>query len=211
MFKTTENSAGMSANDVRYATWVTLFAWVFAVYDFILFGTLLPEIGSHEGWSTAFQAELATWIAVGTAVIALLVGPAVDRMGRRNGIILTVSGAAVCSALTAIGGGFGSLVLVLIRSLGGFGYAEQTVNATYLSELYASAPASVARRRGFLYSLVQGGWPIGALLAAALTAILLPFIGWQGCFIFAALPSLIIVAFARKLKETCLLYTSRCV
>ncbi|WP_315925961.1 MFS transporter [Mesorhizobium sp. SP-1A] len=202
MIETTESTAGMSAKDVRYATWVTLFAWIFAVYDFILFGTLLPEIGRHEGWSTAFQAELATWIAVGTAVIALLVGPAVDRMGRRNGIILTVSGAAVCSALTAVGGGLGSLVLVLIRSLGGFGYAEQTVNATYLSELYASAPASVARRRGFLYSLVQGGWPIGALLAAALTAILLPHIGWQGCFIFAALPSLVIVVFARKLKES---------
>ncbi|WP_434722869.1 MFS transporter [Mesorhizobium sp. RIZ17] len=202
MFETTGNSAGMSAKDVRYATWVTLFAWVFAVYDFILFGTLLPEIGRQEGWSTAFQAGLATWIAVGTAVIALLVGPTVDRMGRRNGIILTVSGAAICSALTAIGGGFGSLILVLIRSLGGFGYAEQTVNATYLSELYAAAPPSVARRRGFLYSLVQGGWPIGALLAAALTAILLPLIGWQGCFIFAALPSLIIVVFARKLKET---------
>ena len=193
----------LDAKDVRYATWIALFAWIFAVYDFILFGTLLPEIGKHEGWSPALQAELATWVAVGTAVIALLVGPFVDRLGRRKGIILTVSGAAICSALTAIGGGLGSVALVLIRSLGGFGYVEQTVNATYLSELYASSPdPKLARRRGFIYSLVQGGWPIGALLAAALTAILLPFISWQGCFIFAAIPSLIIAFLARGLKES---------
>jgi MFS family permease len=193
----------LEAKDVRYATWIALFAWIFAVYDFILFGTLLPVIGEHEGWSAALQAELATWVAVGTAVVALSVGPLVDRLGRRKGIMLTVSGAALCSALTAVGGGFGIVVLVLIRSLGGFGYVEQTVNATYLSELFAASPdSSLARRRGFIFSLVQGGWPIGALLAAALTAILLPLIGWQGCFIFAAIPSLTIAFLARGLKES---------
>src|SRR5258708_30498465 len=58
------------------------------------------------------------------------------------------------------------------------------------------------RRKVFSYSLVQGGWPIGALVAAGLTAVLLPLIGWQGCFVFAAIPSFIIAVFARKLKET---------
>jgi MFS family permease len=50
--------------------------------------------------------------------------------------------------------------------------------------------------------LVQGGWPVGALVAAGLTAVLLPVIGWQGCFIFAAIPSLIVAVLARKLRET---------
>jgi MFS family permease len=49
---------------------------------------------------------------------------------------------------------------------------------------------------------VQGGWPVGALLAAALTAILLPLIGWRGCFIFAAVPSLVIAFLARRLRES---------
>ncbi|WP_110649016.1 MFS transporter [Salinicola peritrichatus] len=192
-----------SAGSVRYATWIAFFAWVFAVYDFILFGTLLPEIGRHFGWSEAAQAELATWIAVGTAVVAIGMGPFVDRLGRRAGIIFTVGGAAVCSALTAVGGAWGRLPLILIRSVAGLGYAEQTVNATYLSELYAASDdPKLKQRRGFVYSLVQSGWPVGALIAAALTAILLPLIGWQGCFVFAALPSLVIAFLARKLKET---------
>ncbi|WP_106477930.1 MFS transporter [Phytohalomonas tamaricis] len=192
-----------SAASVRYATWIAFFAWVFAVYDFILFGTLLPEIGRHFGWNEATQAGLATWIALGTAVVAIGMGPFVDRLGRRAGIIFTVGGAAVCSALTAVGGAWGKGPLVLIRSVAGLGYAEQTVNATYLSELYAASDdPKLQKRRGFVYSLVQSGWPVGALIAAALTAILMPLIGWQGCFVFAAIPSLVIAFMARKLKET---------
>jgi hypothetical protein len=46
-----------------------------------LFGTLLPEIGKSVGLDQAGQASLATWVAVGTVVVALCVGPVVDRFG----------------------------------------------------------------------------------------------------------------------------------
>lgn len=54
----------LTSQEVRFATWIAFFAWVFAVYDFILFGTLLPEIGRHFGWGEVEQAEIATWVAV---------------------------------------------------------------------------------------------------------------------------------------------------
>jgi MFS family permease len=193
----------LTIRDAKFATWIAFFAWVFAVYDFILFGTLLPEIGDHFGWSEVEQAELATWVAVGGAIIALAIGPLVDKLGRRPGIVVTVGGAAVCSLLTAIGGAWGKGALIGIRSVAGLGYAEQTVNATYLTEIYAALDdPALNRRKGFIYSLVQGGWPVGALVASALTALLMPIIGWQGSFIFAALPSFIIALLALKLKET---------
>ncbi|HCV75360.1 MAG TPA: MFS transporter, partial [Pseudomonas sp.] len=176
----------LSSGDVRYATWIAFFAWVFAVYDFILFGTLLPVMGGHFNWSEAEQAELATWVALGGAIIAFAIGPLVDRIGRRGGIIVTIGGTAVCSALTALCAGMGKVPLVLVRSVAGLGYAEEGVNATYLTEVYAASDdPRLIRRRGFIYSLVQSGWPIGALIAAGLTALLLPHIGWQGCFVFA--------------------------
>ncbi|WGL92750.1 MFS transporter [Serratia marcescens] len=204
--KTTANGwqpQQLTIRDVKFATWIAFFAWVFAVYDFILFGTLLPEIGDHFGWSEVEQAELATWVAVGGAIIALAIGPLVDKLGRRLGIVVTVGGAAVCSLLTAIGGAWGKGALIGIRSVAGLGYAEQTVNATYLTEMYAALDdPALNRRKGFIYSLVQGGWPVGALVASALTALLMPIIGWQGSFIFAALPSFTIALLALKLKET---------
>jgi MFS family permease len=189
--------------DVKRATVVAFFAWVFAVYDFILFGTLLPEIGKHYGWNAATQAEIATLVAVGTAVIAFAIGPLLDRAGRKAGLLWTVAGAALCSGLTVVGGAMGQWPLVLIRSLSGLGYAEETVNATYLNELYSAAnDARLNRNKGFIYSLVQGGWPIGALLASGLTALLLPRIGWQGCFIFATFPAIVIFFMTRRLKES---------
>lgn len=100
----------LTIRDVKFATWIAFFAWVFAVYDFILFGTLLPEIGSHFNWSEVEQSEIATWVAVGGAVIALAIGPLVDRLGRRMGIVITVGGAAICSLLTAVGGAWGKVL-----------------------------------------------------------------------------------------------------
>jgi len=193
----------LSAADITYSTWIAFFAWAFAVYDFILFGTLLPVMGEHFGWDEAEQTEIATWVAIGGAIIAFVIGPIVNRIGRRRGIILSVGGTAICSVLTAVCAGMGKIPLALARSGAGLGYALEGVNAVYLTEIYAASDnPKLVKWRGFIYSLVQSGWPVGALLAAGLTALLLPYIGWQGCFVFAAIPALVIALLARKLKES---------
>lgn len=195
--------ARLKGSEIIYATWIAFLAWACAVYDFILFGTLLPEIGKNAGLNQADQASLATWVAIGTVIVALCVGPIVDRFGRRFGMMFTVGGAGICSALTALAGTVSHVLLVIIRSLSGLGYAEQAVNGTYLSELYhAAEDARVREQRGFIYSLVQGGWPIGALTAAGLTAVLFPIVGWKGCFVFAAVPALIVALAASRLRES---------
>lgn len=139
----------LESKDVKYATWIAFFAWVFAVYDFILFGTLLPVMGGHFTWSETEQAEIATWVAVGGAVVAFVVGPLVDKIGRRGGIIFTIGGTALCSALTAVCAGMGKGPLIAVRSVAGLGYAEEGVNATYLTEVYAaSTDPKLIKRRG---------------------------------------------------------------
>jgi putative MFS transporter len=37
----------------RKATSIAFFAWLFAVFDYIMFGTLLPQISSSFGWDDA--------------------------------------------------------------------------------------------------------------------------------------------------------------
>ena len=188
---------------IRFATVICFLAWVFAVYDFILFGTLLPAIGATLKWDAAKQASIATWTSAGTVVVALAVGPVVDRLGRRAGVMFTVGGAAIFSALTALAGTVGAVPLVVIRALAGLGYAEQGVNSAYLSELYTAAESEAVRRRsGLIYAIVQGGWPVGALLAALMSALLLPVIGWRGVFLFAAVPSAVVAIGARWLRES---------
>ncbi|MCU1671467.1 MAG: transporter [Blastococcus sp.] len=202
----------ITERDVRTATWICFFAWTFAVYDFVLFGNLLPQLAKDLGWAASTSTAVNTWVTVGTALVAFAVGPLADKAGRRKGIIIAVVGAATASLLTAIAGwvigaiaGIGVVLLVLVRSIAGLGYAEQAINATYLNELFANAysddPAKI-RRRGFIYSLVQSGWPVGSVLAALSIYLLFPIGGWSLCFIVAVFPAFFMLWAARYLKES---------
>ena len=166
-----------------------------------MFGTLLPQISASFGWDNATASLVSTLVSVGTAVVALAVGPITDRIGRRKGMILTVSGTAVASALSSVTPS--AAYLIGVRALGGLGLAEQAVNATYLSEIYAvTEDEKIKRRRGLTYSLVQGAFPLGVLLASAWVAIFLPVIGWRGCFLLAVFPAVVIALMRRGLCES---------
>ncbi|MDD4932194.1 MAG: MFS transporter [Methylacidiphilaceae bacterium] len=169
---------------VLYPSVVAFFAWTFAVYDFLLFGLLLPVLAKEFGWTPAQSVSIAFWVAVGSFLSSLVVGPIADAFGRRNALVITVAGAALSSALTAFA--IGPLSLILARSLSGLGYSEQAINTVYLSELER------AQRRGRFYGFVQGGWPIGQLLATSAAGLLLPVVGWRGVFLIASLPAVAI-------------------
>lgn len=197
--------------DVKIALWLCFLAWTFAMYDFILFGNLLPEFAKDLGWNSSMSAGVNTAVMAGTALVAFSIGPIVDGFGRKKGIVIAVGGAAVASALTTVAGivagitgGIGLVLIVLVRSFAGLGYAEQAVNATYLNELFAqrtSDPFKV-KRRGFVYSLVQAGYPVGSILAASSIYVLFPIGGWELSFIVALFPAIFILIAARYLKET---------
>lgn len=192
----------ITRKDVRYASLVAFLAWVFAVYDYITFGTLLPAIAGHFGWSTAYSTFIATLVSVMTFIAALTVGPMIDWLGRSKSLVVTTIGAALSSLLTAFT--FAAGWLVGVRFFSGWGYSEQAVNATYLNELYASAEDSDRRskNKGRTYSFIQGGWPIGVLFASAMAAALLPLVGWRGVFLVATFPAIVIGIMGTRLKDT---------
>ncbi len=43
----------ITERDVKRATWVCFFARTFAVYDFVLFGNLLPKLADDLGWASS--------------------------------------------------------------------------------------------------------------------------------------------------------------
>ena len=187
---------------VLYSSIVAFLAWVFSVYDYTLFGTLLPVMADGLGWSTATSTAVATWVGVGVFIVSIGVGPLLDYFGRKASLIMTTAGAAISSGLTAIS--FSALYVVVIRAFSGLGYSEQVVNASYLNEIYGRQRREgfVYRRRGLIYSLVQGGWPVGVLVGAALAAVLVPLVGWRGTFLVATGPAIIIVIMGFWLKES---------
>jgi MFS transporter, putative metabolite:H+ symporter len=192
----------------RTATILALVAWTVAVFDYGLFGTLLPAMQSSFGWSASEAYAINTWIAIGTAIVCFAIGPIIDRLGRRKGMMTTIGGTAVISTLTALIpatlGVVSGVVLTVIRSFGGLSFSEQAVNATYMNEVYQVTEDEKKRRRpGFYYSFIQGGWPLGFLLSSALALAFLPSLGWRSLYVMAAVPAAVIVWLIwRKLRET---------
>jgi len=188
------DTSPLTKRQVTYTAVVALFAWTFAVYDLITFGNLLPKIQQEFGWSNAATSYVATFVGLSSLVVALAVGPVIDRLGRRFALVLTTGGAAVSSGLAAFA--FGPVSLVLFRALSGFGMSEQAVNAAYLNEVFG------ARAKGFLYGIVQAGWPLGVMLSSGLAAWLLPQVGWRGVFLVATFPLVVILLFRFGLRES---------
>ena len=188
------DTSPLTRGQVTYTAIVALFAWTFAVYDLITFGNLLPRIQQEFGWSNAVASYVATFVGLSSLVVALAVGPVIDRLGRRFALVLTTGGAAISSGLAAFA--FGPVSLVVFRALSGFGMSEQAVNAAYLNEVFS------ARAKGFLYGIVQAGWPLGVMLSSGLAAWLLPELGWRGVFLVATFPLVAILAFRFGLRES---------
>ena len=194
----------VSKKETRRATTIAFFAWTIAVYDFILFGTLLPRIEESFEWEPSFALLVSTLVSIGTFVVVMLFGPVVDRLGRRKGMVISVGGTALSSAATAATTGAASLIGV--RSISGMGLAEQSVNATYLNELYAlTEDTKIKRNQGFVYSMVQTGWPLGALLAAGFVGIVTSVFGpdsWRLAFLLATIPAIAVAIICLALKES---------
>src|SRR5215207_6390985 len=177
-----------STRELVYPSIIAFLAWVVCVYDYIMFGTLLPKMADDFGWATATSTAIATIVSIGTFFVAIFVGS----------MIITTAGTGLSSLLTGLTPGvFSAIYLSVIRAISGLGYSEQAVNTTYLNELYGSR-----KSRGFIYAFIQGGWPIGVLLASAFTALLLASVGWRGVFMLATIPALIVAALGLRLKES---------
>jgi putative MFS transporter len=204
----TRQFPGFTPRQTNIAMLLALLAWTVAVFDYGLFGTLLPAMQVDFGWSDSTAYLVNTLIAIGTAVVAFGVGPVIDRLGRRRGMMLTIGGTAVASVLTALIpaklGAVSSTSMIGARSLGGLGFSEQSVNATYLNEVFAITEDKKKREhRGFWYGIVQGGWPLGFLLSSALAVVLLDRIGWRAMYLVATLPAVVLViVIGKKLQET---------
>ena len=71
-----------------------------SVYDFTLFGTLLPVIAEDFGWSVAESTAINTYATIGVFLVALAVGTIIDKMGRKKALIVLMLGGAVLTETT---------------------------------------------------------------------------------------------------------------
>jgi len=171
----------------RYVVYLVLIAlggWSLASYDFNLLVLTLPDIAEDLDLSATYVGLLGFIVYAAMFVITLLVGYGMDVRGRKWMWMFCLTAAAIFTGLTYFVQNYWQLALV--RALAsGFANAELAISITLVNE---QVPA---RRRGLLYSIVQGGWPIGVFLASGVY-LLTASHGWRFVFIWGVVPLLMV-------------------
>jgi MFS family permease len=180
-----------------YLIAVALAGWALASYDFNLLVSGLPVIAKSLHMSQTQVGLLAFLVYAAMLVLSLAVGYCMDSFGRKIMWQVALVGAAIFTGLTFFVQSFWALVLV--RALAsGLSNSELAISITLVNE---QVPAA---RRGLLYSIVQGGWPVGVLLASAVFAIFHNGAGldWHVIFLFGVLPLLFVIIARRWVRPS---------
>jgi len=187
-------SGGKERRYVLYLIAVALAGWALAAYDFNLLVFALPTISQELRLSGTQTGLLVFIVYAALFVITLFVGYGMDVKGRRWMWMFSLCGAAIFTGLTYFVQGYWQFVAV--RALAsGLANSELAISITLVNE---SVPA---RRRGLLYAMVQGGWPVGVLLAAGVWQGFNGLIGWRGVFLVGVVPLLFVVLARTKVRE----------
>ncbi len=185
--------------EVTAAQWRVLLAaqlgWMLDAMDVMLYAFALSKIQAEFHLSAATAGALASATLVTSAAGGILAGWLADRFGRTRALIGSILAYSVFTALTATSSSLAELVLW--RSLVGLGLGgEWAAGAVLVSESWPAA------HRGKAIGLMQGGWAIGYILAAVLSAAVLPVWGWRTLFVLGVLPALFTVWIQRSVPES---------
>jgi MFS family permease len=176
--------------------------WMFTAFDVMLYALVLVAVMTELGMSRATAGLLGSLTLIASAVGGGLFGVVADRFGRT----VALAGAiAMYSAFTGASG-FAQTVLQLavFRVLLGIGMGgDWASGAALVSETWR------AEHRGKALGFMQSAWAIGYGLAAIVTAIILPWLGWRAVFFVGFLPILLALWILRRVEEPELWHRTR--
>src|SRR5580698_1280856 len=163
-------------------------------FDLLILGFMLRAISAALHLPLPLAGSLITWTLIGAVVGGIGFGILSDYYGRVRVLTWTILLFAIFTGLGAVAQGYWDLLAY--RTIAGLGLGgEFGIGMTLVAEAW---PAKY-RARGCTY--VALGWQAGVLVAALITPILLPIIGWRGMFVVALVPGLIAFAVRWYVQE----------
>jgi MFS family permease len=177
-----------------YLTIVALAGWALTSYDMNLLVLTIPDISQSLALSQSQVGSLIFFVTAAQFVVALFAGYGMDTLGRKRMWMLCLTAAAVFTGLTYFVENFWQLTVMRMLA-SGFAMAELAVSITIVNE---QVPA---RHRGLLYSLVQGGWPLGMFLASGVY-LLFGHLGWRFVFLLGVIPIVVVLIGRMFIRES---------
>jgi MFS family permease len=178
--------------------WLVLFAaqagYMLDAMDVLLFVFAVNVLRARFHLSAGQAGLVSSCTLAFSALGGIGFGILSDRVGRAKTLLWSVLIYSVASAGTALSWNLASLLFW--RAVIGLGLgAEWSAGAVLVSETWP------AEHRAKAVGIMQSGWALGYLLAAGVTAVVLPRWGWKALFLTGIVPALGALALRRRLKE----------
>ena len=163
-------------------------------FDLLIVSFMLTAISTDLGLTTTEAGSLITWTLMGAVVGGLVFGSMSDHFGRIRVLTWTILIFAVFTGLCGLARGYWDMVAY--RTLAGLGLGGE-----FGIGMALAAEAWPASKRARVSSYVGLGWNTGVLLAALVTPMLLPKVGWRGMFFLGLMPAVVAFIVRRTLDE----------
>ncbi len=168
--------------------------WTLDAMDVMLYAFALTTIKAEFELSSGAAGSLASVTLISSAAGGILFGVLADRIGRSRSLVITILIYSICSAGTATAQNVWQLAVW--RGLLGIGMGgEWSTGSVLVSETWP------AHHRGKAIGIMQSGWALGYILAAILTALVLPLFGWRVLFLIGVLPAIVAMWIRRNVPE----------
>ena len=155
-------------------------------FDVLAISFAAPEIARE--WALP-PTELGVLFSAGLAGMvlgALFIGPQADRFGRRILILICLCVISTGMLGSALAQNLGQLVP--LRVLTGLGVGGMLASLNTMVAEYSSD-----RRRQLAIAFLQSGYPVGGIIAGAVSVYLISNFGWQSVFVFGGLLSALMI------------------
>ena len=184
--------------DVPKQAWRALFAaqlgWMLDAMDFLLFTFALLPIQKEFGLSKQEVSIPIVAALIASAIGGIAFGRIADRVGRVRAMTYSILLYSLATAGMATAQSLGQLIAW--RVLVGLGMGgEWSCGSVLVAETWP------AKHRAKAMGIMQSGWAIGALIAAALSALVLERFGWRVLFLIGAAPAVLAFVVRRTVEE----------
>src|ERR1700720_2271222 len=176
------------------ALWAAMLGYMLDALDVLLYVFAVQTLRTQFHWSAATAGLVSSATLLMSSVGGILAGILADRIGRCRTLIYAIMLYSFGSAGSATATGIGSLLLW--RAIVGLGLGgEWSAGAVLVAESWPP------QHRAKAIGLMQSGWALGYMLAAATTAFILPRFGWRMLFLVGILPAFLTIWIQRKVQE----------
>ncbi|MBX3379275.1 MAG: MFS transporter [Phycisphaeraceae bacterium] len=167
--------------------------WMLDGMDIMLYALALKTIAAEFDFSKQQSGMIMAATLFASAFGGVLFGVIADKIGRVRALMISILLYSVCTAMCATAQSLE--MLVFWRLLTGLGMGgEWAAGSVLIAETWSP------RDRGKAIGVMQSGWALGYLIAAALAAFILP--SWRLLFVVGAVPALAVFWIRRHVPES---------